>query len=104
LPGLKSVEQLRREANLAGIFPNLAGQKPNLAGQKPNLAPRNGNLAPTSQVQIREVLDAPNPHKQRAETTLPPNLAPFCGEHVPALRNNGAPNDARILVTTGGVL
>jgi DNA primase catalytic core len=41
-PGIKSVEQLRKEANLAGLGPNLAAQNRHLAGQ-------NGHLAATSQ-------------------------------------------------------
>jgi len=70
LAGLKSVEQLRQEANLAGILPNLA--------------PRNGHLAPTSQVAKREVLSAPNQHEQRAELLSPQNLAPVSGAHIKA--------------------
>ena len=41
LAGLKSVEQVRKEANLAGVLTHLA--------------PQNGHLAPTSQVPKREV-------------------------------------------------
>lgn len=68
LPGLKSVEQLRKEANLAGILPNLA--------------PQNGHLAPTSQVQKREVQSAAKPQEHRAETSSPQNLAPFPAAHI----------------------
>ncbi len=75
LAGLKSVEQLRQEAQLSGILPNLAGEKT-------NLAPRNGHLAPTSQVAKREVLSAPNPHENRAELLSPQNLAPVPAAHV----------------------
>ena len=87
LAGLKSVEQLRHEANLAGILPNLA--------------PQNGHLAPTSQVGKREVLNAPKPHEQRRLTQPVPNLAPFCGEHIPVLRKT-AVNGAPIQITAGG--
>ena len=42
--GLKSIEELRREAALLGIATddgaNLAGSKTNLEGEKPNLAAR----------------------------------------------------------------
>ena len=75
LAGLKSVEQLRQEANLAGILHNLAGEKTNLAPQK-------GNLAPTSQVPIREVLSEAKPHEHRAKPLSTPNFAPFSGEHI----------------------
>ena len=44
LSGLKSVEQLRKAANLAGVLTHLA--------------PQNGHLAPTSQVEKREVQNA----------------------------------------------
>ena len=76
LAGLKSVEQLRREAQLIGP----CGTR--LAGVLPNLAPQNGHLAPTSQVGKREVQSAPKPHEQRTEPLSPPNLAPFSGEHI----------------------
>jgi hypothetical protein len=75
LAGLKSVEQLRQEAQLSGILPNLAGEKA-------NLAPRNGHLAPTSQVAKREVLSAPNQHENRAELLPPRNLAPIPVVHI----------------------
>lgn len=88
LAGLKSVEQLRQEAQLAGILPNLAGQNG-------NLAPQNSNLAPTSQVEIREVLNGAQPHEHRAESASESNLAGFAGEHVPALHRNGSLNGAR---------
>jgi hypothetical protein len=62
LAGLKSVEQLRQEANLAGIADNLA--------------PANGHLAPTLQGERREVLSKENPRENKAEPVLPPTLAP----------------------------
>ena len=76
LAGLKSVEQLRREAQLIGP------RGTHLAGVLPNLAPQNGHLAPTSQVAKREVQSAPKPYEQRTEPLSPPNLAPFSGEHM----------------------
>ena len=69
LAGLKSVEQLRKEANLAGL----------------------GNLAPTSQVQKREVGKRANGRQQKGLTVSAPNLALFSGEHIPAQRNGGTP-------------
>jgi DNA primase catalytic core len=68
LAGLKSVEQLRQEANLAGVLSDLA--------------PRNGHLAPTSQVAIREVLTGKNPHGQREKPASARNLAPVSGTLV----------------------
>ena len=59
--GLKSVEQLQKEANLAGLNPNLAGQKENLAG--------------TSQVSICEVLPTANPHEHNGNGQNGANLA-----------------------------
>ena len=75
LSGLKSVEQLRKAANLAGVFGHLA--------------PQNGNLAPTSQVPIREVQKRENGRQYRGLTTIAPNLAPFSGEHIPEKHQNG---------------
>jgi hypothetical protein len=89
LAGLKSVEQLRQEANLAGVLPNLAPQK--------------GHLAPTSQVPMCEVQNAENPHEQRGKTALAPNLAPFSGEHISDLRKPRI-NGALISVSEGGTL
>jgi hypothetical protein len=78
LAGLKSMEQLRQEANLAG--------------HSPNLAPTNGHLAPTSRIQECEVEGqlTDRPDKGLRESAL--NLAPFSGG---ACREKG-PNGARI--------
>jgi DNA primase catalytic core len=76
LAGIKSVEQVRREANLAGILPHPAG--------------KNGHLAPTLQVEKRGVKNAPNADEQRVLPLSPANLAPFSGEHVPETQTNGA--------------
>jgi hypothetical protein len=75
LSGLKSVEQLRKAANLAGVFGHLAPQK--------------GNLAPTSQVAIREVQNAKpvNGHKRFMKPA--DNLAPFLRGHIPETQRNG---------------
>ncbi len=75
LAGIKSVEQLRREANLAGILPNLA--------------PQNGHLAPTSQVSKREVLKRENPRQSNGLLTSSQNLAPILRGHIPEKQRNG---------------
>jgi DNA primase catalytic core len=75
LAGLKSVEQVRKEANLAGVLTHLA--------------PQNGHLAPTSQVEKREVQTVANPCEQRGQAAPVPNLAPFSGERVPEKHPNG---------------
>ena len=76
LSGLKSVEQLRKAANLAGVLTHLA--------------PQNGHLAPTSQVPIREVQNGRKPRQSNGLLTMPPNLALFSGEHIPEKhQNNG---------------
>jgi DNA primase catalytic core len=75
LSGLKSVEQLRKAANLAGVLTHLA--------------PQNGNLAPTSQVPIREVQKRANGRQYRGMATTAPNLALFSGEHIPEKHQNG---------------
>ncbi len=76
LAGIKSVEQVRKEANLAGVLPHLAGQ--------------NGHLAPTLQVEKREVKNGETACEQRALPLAPENLAPFLGEHVPEKQNGAA--------------
>jgi DNA primase catalytic core len=68
LSGLKSVEQLRKAANLAGVL---------------------GNLAPTSQVPIREV-QTPVPTNGNGRFVKPSgNLAPFLGKHIPEKQKTG---------------
>ena len=57
LSGLKSVEQLRKAANLAGVLTHLAPQK--------------GNLAPTSQVPIREVKNGRKPRQSNGRFMKP---------------------------------
>jgi DNA primase catalytic core len=68
LAGIKSVEQLRKEANLAGVLTH---------------------LAPTPQVEKREVQNAAavNGHKRFAKS--PDNLAPVLREQIPAQHNGG---------------
>jgi DNA primase len=76
LAGIKSVEQVRREANLAGILPHPAG--------------KNGHLAPTLQAEKRGVENTANADEQRALPLSPANLAPFLGEPIPETQTNGA--------------
>ena len=85
LAGLKSVEQLRQESNLAGVLGNLA--------------PQNGHLAPTSQVQKCEVQNGVPANNDGALTNHRANLAPFPGKHIGKSRSNGA----HITVSAGGV-
>jgi DNA primase catalytic core len=61
VPGLKDVETLRREANLAGLDPNLASQ--------------NGHLATTSQVPVCEVEKPPKPYEHKVNGHHNGNLA-----------------------------
>jgi DNA primase len=75
LTGIKSVEQLRKEANLAGVLGNLA--------------PQNGHLAPTSQAAKREVKKRGNPRQSNGLLTSPPNLAPFSRGQIPKTQING---------------
>jgi FtsZ-binding cell division protein ZapB len=68
-PGIKSVEQLRKEANLAGLAPNLAAQNHHLAGQ-------NGHLATTSQNGFTRSASELKPRGQA-------DLAALNGSHIP---------------------
>ncbi|MGI8481668.1 MAG: CHC2 zinc finger domain-containing protein [Chthoniobacterales bacterium] len=72
--GLKSVEQLEKEASA------LSGAKPR------NLASRNGHLAGTSQVESCEVLSPPHEGNGRKN----PNLAAVGGRHIYVLRKEAA--------------
>ena len=75
LSGLKSVEQLRKEANLAGVLGNLA--------------PQNGHLAPTSQVAIREVQNQVPTNGNGRFMKSSGNLAPFLEKHIPEKQKTG---------------
>jgi DNA primase len=77
LAGLKSVEQLRAEAHLAGLNPHLAGQ--------------NGHPAPTSHPITCEVGNGVKPHSAKKNGTSHPNLAAHGGEHIYVLRRGHAP-------------
>ncbi len=83
LSGLKSVEQLRKEAQLVGQCGT------HLAGVLTDLAPQNGHLAPTSQVRKREVAKRANARPHEGLLTPAPNLAAFSGEHVTETHRNG---------------
>jgi hypothetical protein len=90
LAGLKSVEQLRQESNLAGVLTD--------GPCGTHLAPQNGHLAPTSQVQKCEVQNGVPANNDRALTNHPANLAPFPGKPMGKPRINGA----HISVSAGG--
>jgi hypothetical protein len=76
LAGLKSVEQLRTEASLAGIMTNLAGQ--------------NGHPAATSHPATCEVENGVKPHGPKKNGVPVPSLAVKNGEHIYVLRNGHA--------------
>jgi DNA primase catalytic core len=78
LSGLKSVEQLRKAANLAGVLTHLA--------------PQNGHLAPTSQVPIREVQNTKTVNGHKRFMKPADNLAPFSRGHIPEKHQNGGRN------------
>ena len=78
LSGLKSVEQLRKTANLAGLLTHLA--------------PQNGHLAPTSQVSIREVKNGVSSNNSGRFMKPAGNLAPVLGGHIPEKHQNGGRN------------
>jgi len=83
LAGIKSVEQVRKEAQLIGPSgPHLAGVLGNLAGQNDHLAPPNGHLAPTSQVATCEVENPVLTNGNGRFMKPAGNLAPFLGEHI----------------------
>ena len=85
MAGLKSVETLQKEANLAGILGHPAGQ--------------NGHPAATPQVGSarfgRGVFHSQNGFKKS-------NLADFGGEHIPVLCKTGE-NGSRVSITEGGI-
>jgi DNA primase len=78
LSGLKSVEQLRKTANLAGVLTHLA--------------PQNGHLAPTSQVAIREVKNSVSSNGNGRFMKPAGNLAPVLGGQIPEKHQNGGRN------------
>jgi DNA primase catalytic core len=78
LSGLKSVEQLRKAANLAGVLTHLA--------------PQNGHLAPTSQVAIREVKNGVSSNGNGRFMKPAGNLAPVLGKPIPEKHQNGGRN------------
>ena len=101
LAGLKSVEQLRREAiglcgsHLAGVLTD--------GPCGTHLAPQKGDLAPPSQVPGCEVQNPVPASKDEALTSSPANLAPFAGEHISNLQKPRV-NGALVSVSTGGDL
>ena len=75
-PGIKDVETLRREAELAGISASFAGQ--------------NGHFAGTSQPSTCEVQLPANPDKQRTNGQHGPNFAGSGGKRLYVLRGKTA--------------
>jgi DNA primase catalytic core len=75
LTGIKSVEQVRKAANLAGVLTHLA--------------PQNGHLAPTSQVPIREVQNAVSSNNNGHFMKSSGNLALFLGKPIPETHKTG---------------
>jgi DNA primase catalytic core len=96
VPGLKSVEHLRTEANITGLnvstASNLASVLPNLASQNGNLASEKGHLATTSQVEGCEVEKLADADKHRANGYHVPNLASQAGRRIYVLRTEEAPH------------
>jgi DNA primase len=74
VPGLKSVEQLQKEANLAGLDSHLAA--------------KNGHPAATSPVQNGGVGNGASLLTAGRKVSLGRNLAAFNGEHIPALNGS----------------
>jgi DNA primase catalytic core len=81
VPGLKSVEQLQKEANLAGLDSHLAAKNGHPAGQ-------NGHPAATSPVQNGGVGNGASLLTAGRKVSLGRNLAAFNGEHIPALNGS----------------
>ena len=83
VPGLKSVEQIREEANLAGIGGNLASQNGHLTGQ-------NGHLVATSQPHSCEVPTTLTPRHHNGNGHHGPSLAAKIDTNTYVLRGNGS--------------
>jgi hypothetical protein len=93
--GLTSVEELRQRAKVVGLPSEQVGSKTEVVGPKTK-------LEGSSRAQVGLAENSAKAGKQRLETASGPKLEGFAGEPIPALRHNGSPNDARILVPTGG--
>jgi len=93
--GLTSVEELRRKAKVVGLFGEQVGLKNEVVGSKTK-------LEGSSRVQVGLAGNRGNPCKHDGKEASGPKLEGFTGEPVPTLHQNGVPNDAHILVTTGG--
>jgi hypothetical protein len=83
LPGLRSVEDVRRAANLAGI----GGEKSNLAGQNGHLARVPGHLAGTSQPAFARLKKPVLPSENTARSV---HLASVGGEHIGKINGSAA--------------
>ncbi|MGO8680135.1 MAG: CHC2 zinc finger domain-containing protein [Limisphaerales bacterium] len=96
LAGLKSVEQLRREAERLGF---VAGET--TSSRKIQLRGEKRNFEGTSLTGSHEVKPEAKADEQRRLSQPLPNFVPFGGEHIPALCKNGG-NGSRVSVTAGG--
>jgi DNA primase catalytic core len=98
LAGIKSVEQLRREARQIGfeVSEPTSRAKIQLRGEKTD-------FEGTSLSTFHEVEPAPKPDSSRVLTDSPPTSSQLTGEHISDLRKPRA-NGALILVSEGGSL
>lgn len=90
VPGLKSVEELRRAADLAGLNSHLAAENRHLAGQNDHLAGKNGHLAGTSQPASARLKNGATALAAGEKKTSAGHLAGFAGEPIPALNGSAA--------------
>lgn len=79
LPGIKSVEEVRQAANLAGVGSNLVDEKPDLARRKSNLVDEKSHLVGASQAGFARLKTPVSPLKNGRAAS---NLAGVRGEHV----------------------
>jgi hypothetical protein len=102
LPGLKSVEQLRQDAEKLGMAFEQGGCRLRLpSSRKIQLRCEKGNFEGTSLNGSHEVKPGAKADEQRRLSQPLPRFVPFDGEHIPALCKNGG-NGSRVSVTAGG--
>lgn len=102
LAGLKSVEQLRQEAERLGLLTESASRpSAELRGRKTPLRGEKRNFEGTSLNGSHEVKPEAKADEQRRLSQPLPNFVPFGGEPISVLRKN-AGNGSRISVTAGG--
>jgi hypothetical protein len=86
VPGLKGVEEVRREADLAGI----GSKNGHLAAEKADPAGRNGHLAATSPECLGEVLLRATPWMAGRKMAGTRGLAAVSGEPIRAVNGSAA--------------